>query len=302
MNATSLPVSVAIPTYRREEVLVDTIAQLRALASPPAEILVVDQTEVHDPAVAAQLESLDHAGAVRWLRLPEPSITHAMNVALREARESIVLFVDDDIEPGARLVAAHHEAHASGADGIVAGQVLQPGEAPTPPAARFRFTSDTRAWVDELMGGNFSVDRRRALALGGFDENFVHVAYRFEAEFCSRARAAGHRILYEPAASIRHLRAPSGGTRAFGNHLTTVKPSHAVGAYYYLLAARGLDSRLGAMASRLLGSVRTRHHLRRPWWIPVTLAAEALGLLWALRLHGSGPKLVREDPAAGERK
>jgi len=44
------------------------------------------------------------------------------------------------------------------------------------------------------MGGNFSVKRDLALRLGGFDENFVHVAYRFEAEFCDRAISAERRF------------------------------------------------------------------------------------------------------------
>lgn len=219
-----------------------------------------------------------------------------MNQGLVHASQAVVLYLDDDIIPGEGLVAAHYAVHASGDADIVAGQVLQPGEVPTPPAAEFRFTSNQRGWAPEVIGCNFSVNRVVALALGGFDENFVHVAYRFEAEFCCRARAAGRRILFEPAASIRHLRAGQGGTRAFGQHLTTARPSHSVGAYYYLMAAEGIDGRVGKMAWRFLRSVRTRHHLRRPWWIPATLVAEALGFLWALRLRMAGPRLLaRKD-------
>jgi hypothetical protein len=43
---------------------------------------------------------------------------------------------------------------------------------------------------------------------------------------------------------------------------------------------------------RPLRAVRTRHHLRRPWWIPLTLIAELRGLLLALRLHRGGAKLL----------
>jgi GT2 family glycosyltransferase len=136
------------------------------------------------------------------------------------------------------------------------------------------------------------VKRAVALGLGGFDENFVHVAYRFEAEFCDRALSAGERIVFEPGASIRHLRVASGGTRSYGEHLTTVKPSHAVGAYYYLLRARRVRHRFGAILWRMIRSVRTRHHLRHPWWIPGTLFAELWGLLWALRLYFGGPRLL----------
>ena len=35
-------------------------------------------------------------------------------------------------------------------------------------------------WINDFMGGNFSVRREIALKLGGFDEQFVSVAYNFE--------------------------------------------------------------------------------------------------------------------------
>ena len=294
-------VSVVIPTYRREQVLLDTVRFLHTLSPPAAEILVVDQTENHDSATLSALEAWDREGKIRWLRLARPSITHAMNTGLERARGDVVVFLDDDIIPDAHLLAAHALAHSEGSCNIVAGQVLQPGEEVLPePAegAEFQFRSGKRRWVEELMGGNFSVKREVAVALRGFDENFVHVAYRFEAEFCDRALSAGERILFEPGASIRHLRTPSGGTRTYGNHLTTVRPSHAVGAYYYLLRARRVRRRPRKILLRMLRSVRTRHHLLHPWWIPGTLLAELWGLLWALRLFFGGPRLIG-SPARG---
>jgi GT2 family glycosyltransferase len=214
-----------------------------------------------------------------------------MNIGLEGARTDTVLFVDDDIIPDSRLLDAHAAIHVERRSNIVAGQVLQPGETEQAGGA-FTFRSDQPCWVDEFMGGNFSVNRNLAMRLGGFDENFVHVAYRFEAEFCDRAQAAGERILFEPKASIRHLKAGSGGTRAYGNHLTTVKPSHAVGAYYYLLRARRIRDRTGKVLSRFFRSVRTRHHLLHPWWIPGTLMSELFGFIWALQLYVRGPRLI----------
>jgi glycosyltransferase involved in cell wall biosynthesis len=99
--------SVAIPTYRRDQVLIDTVRDLLAFDPPPAEILVLDQTPEHAPDVATVLRDWDTAGQIRWLRLPEPSIPRAMNRGLLEARQEIVLFLDDDIIPGLGLVAAH---------------------------------------------------------------------------------------------------------------------------------------------------------------------------------------------------
>ncbi len=290
-----MAVSVVIPTYRREQVLVESIRYLHALHPPADEIVIVDQSEQHDPGTAAALQAWHDAGRICWLRLTRPSITHAMNTGLMQARSEIVLFLDDDIIPHANLIAAHARAQAEGICNIVAGQVLQPGEevlAAPPANGEFLFRAGQRAWVHELMGGNFSVKKATALKLGGFDENFVRVAYRFEAEFCDRATTAGEKILFEPAASIRHLKAGAGGTRSFGEHLTTIKPHHAVGAYYFLLRARHVRRRWWQMVLRPLRAVRTRHHARRPWWIPFTLAAELGGFVWALSLRLRGPKLV----------
>ena len=86
-----ISVTVAIPTYRRDQVLVDTVRDLLALDPPPAEILVLDQTPEHTPEVAAALRDWDTAGHIRWLRLPEPSIPRAINRGLLDARHAISL-------------------------------------------------------------------------------------------------------------------------------------------------------------------------------------------------------------------
>ena len=140
------------------------------------------------------------------------------------------------------------------------------------------------------MGGNFSVQKSSALEVGGFDQNFVRVAYHFEREFADRWRARGGRIHFCPAAAIRHLKAASGGTRTFGGHLTTLFPAHSVGAYYYLLSSQLAKRRVREFFARPLRSIATRHHLRRPWWIPMTLIAELTGMLWALILRARGPR------------
>jgi GT2 family glycosyltransferase len=186
----------------------------------------------------------------------------------------------------------------------VAGRVFQPWDRKgnsLETSGRFRFSSSEERWIDEFMGGNFSVKRSRALELGGFDENFVEAAYRFEAEFSHRLLAAGGRIWFEPQASLRHLKSGAGGIRSFGNHLKTVKPGHTVGEYYYFLRCRKGLRLLGRLAARPFAAVKTRHHLRRPWWIPLTLIAEARAFLWAVRLAAGGPRtLLRAPDSSGE--
>ncbi len=256
------------------------------------EVMVVDQSPRHPAEVEQRLAGMAASGRIRWLRMTEPSIPRAMNLGLREATSDVVLFLDDDVIPVRDLVARHAEAHREPGIAVVAGQVLQPGEEPEPLAgARFAFRSSLRQRVDEVIGCNFSVQRPSAIACGGFDENFVQVAYRYEADFCRRVRAHGG-IVFAPAASVRHLRAGGGGTRSYGDHLRTARPAHAVGEYYYLLCARSLPGRWRAFLGRPWRAVRTRHHLTHPWWIVPTLCAELVGMSWALALKARGPRLV----------
>lgn len=287
-------VTVAIPTFGRERVLLETVAAM--LLEGPDELIVVDQTQEHEPETVAQLSEWESRGEIRWLRLEEANIPAAMNRALVEATQDLVLFVDDDILPGEGLLGAHAMAHAEWEDVLaVVGQILQPGEEPvSPPASeRFCFHSTEPGWPRTAMGGNLSVKRLAVVRMGGFDENFIGAAFYFEREFAERVWESGQRIRYDPGASIRHLRVPSGGTRAHGSHLMSASPRHSVGAYYFLLLRRRGWGLVQEIRVRLVKSLVNWHHVKGPWWIPVTVVAELRGFLLALRLWRAGPKLLR---------
>jgi GT2 family glycosyltransferase len=223
-----------------------------------------------------------------------------------------VLFLDDDIIPGPQLVAAHRAAHARSKStcGVV-GQVLQPGEEPH---ARngyqstsglkadldFPFWSTETATVANVMAGNLSVRREQALNIGGFDENFIGAAYRFETDFCRRLLAAGGEVRFEPSASIRHLRAQRGGTRREGSHLTSASPRHGMGDYYFALRSGLSLETAGYMLRRPFREVCTRFHLRRPWYIPVKLVGESRAFWAALTAYRRGPQLLCSESTTVE--
>lgn len=300
--------SLVIPTYGREQVLVDTIAALerqRRQLDAPTELLLIDQTSWHQPATARALHSWQQAGRLRWLRRSSPHLTRAMNTGLLQATGETVLFLDDDIIPGPQLLAAHLEAHRRFGDAwAVVGQVLQPGQQPQPlprrPAAPglwcdldFPFNSCLGCWVENVMAGNLSVRRSLALELGGFDERFPPpVAARFETEFAKRLIASGGRIRFVPEASLHHLAAAAGGTRSRGGHLTSASGHHGVGDCYYALRCGQGAQRFWYLLRRPWREVRTRFHLRHPWWIPVKLVGELRALLQALWLSRQPPLLL----------
>jgi GT2 family glycosyltransferase len=299
-NVGAPTISVVIPTFNREEPLLQTIDDVLRLRGPRHELIIVDQTERHGESTAQRLQYLADQGRIRWVRLSPPSITRAMNSGALAATGDVILYLDDDVQPSDSLIEAHASAHASG-HRIVAGRVVQPWErdAATPTVGAdarraFSFSSNQERKVDEVMGGNVSIRRELLLELGGFDENFVRVAYRFEAEFSARARARGEEIVFVPEASLFHLKVASGGTRHFGDHLRTWLPAHSVGAYYYILRADRAQGRMAKVLMRMIRSIRTRHHAAHPWHIPATLCAEMSGLVWAIWLNHCGPRLLQQ--------
>jgi GT2 family glycosyltransferase len=298
-------ISIVIPTYGREAVLVDTLRALLAQPARAAEIIVVDQTPQHEPQTIQALQRWKASGDVRHVCFSPPSIPRAMNLGLLAASRPYVLFLDDDIVPAPDMIASLAQVLGTldPRTVCVAGQVLQPGETVIPRSSWrnswFPFNSAEPALIDDVMAGNLCVHRDSAIGIGGFDENFRGAALRFESEFARRVRASGATIEYRPEVSMRHLRAERGGTRAKGTQLTTWRPHHSVGKYYFAFLG-GPWAALKAVLIHPPRSIRTRHHLTAPWWIPATLLAELLGMGWAAWLRIKGPRHIDpHDPMAG---
>ena len=121
-------VAVIIPTYNREDVLIQTINNLLSLRHRACEILVVDQTEQHSESVDASLRAMHENGDIQWVKLARPSISNAMNVGALKAVHDIVLFVDDDIQVNCELVYEHAIEYLDEGIHDVAGQVIQSWE------------------------------------------------------------------------------------------------------------------------------------------------------------------------------
>ena len=96
-----VPVTLIIPTCNRHDDLINTIKSYLSSPTLPAEIIIVDQSNLDVFAITknALLSVLaQYSGTIKIIRLEEKSLTKARNVGLKEATNNIIIFSDDDIE------------------------------------------------------------------------------------------------------------------------------------------------------------------------------------------------------------
>lgn len=237
-------VTVAIPTCGRDAVLVRTIQGVREQEDPPDEVMVVDQCPGHTAEVTAALGGLRDSGQIRYITLPEANLPAARNVALRQSMCEVVIFIDDDVKLPRGFVSAHRKNYVDTEVAAVGGRVTSPDADMGPvssvagvvrkldrrilfPATPSGYSSpgelDYRylrvgspcsvSSVANFPGGNHSVRRDCALAVGGYDERYIGRAYREDSDMALRMWKAGYRIKFCADAWLEHLCAPTGGTR-----------------------------------------------------------------------------------------
>src|SRR3712207_6336776 len=118
-------ISVIIPTYGREEVLRETIANVLQQDYPHYEVLIVDQTRNHEPETQKYLDQLASQAKIRLFHVVWASLPGARNYGVRRAQGDVVLFLDDDVQLPVGFLTAHAHNYANRPEvGAVAGRVF----------------------------------------------------------------------------------------------------------------------------------------------------------------------------------
>jgi glycosyltransferase involved in cell wall biosynthesis len=216
-----LSVSVVICTLNRENPLIHVLQLLKSQTIKPMEILVIDQSSDHLPSTRTYLqENKDH---LRYFSLSQPSTTAARNLAIKEVRGDLILFLDDDVLFYPSLIQAHLDNYQDPNIGAVTGKVLYDGsrENDWPWAARItssgkylrNFTTNQKCSVPTLYGCNMSILKRVIEQVGRFDLNYWGNFLWEEVDYAMQIRKQGYQILYAPEAAVFHVMASKGGSR-----------------------------------------------------------------------------------------
>jgi GT2 family glycosyltransferase len=211
-------VSVIVPTYEREQVLCETLKQLRNQTYENFDVHVVDHTETHTDDTLDFLSSLPERFSHHTLQ--EGGLTYARNYGINTSNGTIVLFVDDDVDISGDFVEAHSTSYNRSEIGAVAGQVLSPRyDTPTddPPVGYttwygrsvMRLHSNQSGIVNQGRGCNMSFRRKPLEKIGGFDNT---LSFRDETDVFLRLRENGFNVYFNPEASVFHHEINEGGT------------------------------------------------------------------------------------------
>lgn len=203
--------SIVIPTLGRAAALREVLAGV-ARQQPPdpdVEVLVAVDANGETP----QLQDLRPA---RVLRARCPGASGARNAGWRAATAPLILFLDDDIVPGPRLVAEHLEWHRRNPEPTVGvlGSVRWSRRFKITPFMRWLETGIQFDYgtIDSVEVGwtrfyscNVSVKRAMLERVGGFDEVQFPFGYE-DLELARRMSDHGFRLLYDEAAAAEHLK------------------------------------------------------------------------------------------------
>ncbi len=217
--------SIVIPVYGQ---LAHTVACLRALAAhPPAapvEIIVVDDASTDDtPRVLPKVEGLRY-----HRREANGGFIAACNDGAALARAGYLVFLNNDTVPQPGwLDALLSTFDAVPSAGLVGAQLLYPdgrlqeaggvvfrdgsawnyGRFGSPSDPRYGYLRD----ADYASGAAIAIPRALFDAVGGFDAHYAP-AYYEDTDLAFAVRAAGRRVLYQPAARIVHDEGATSGT------------------------------------------------------------------------------------------
>ncbi len=292
-------ICVAIPTYKREGVLLDTIHGILDQSHQNLELMIVDQSPNHSSEFTKAIGEIKDPRFLYFLADP-PSLPAARNFALRRTSAQIVLFLDDDVVVSKDLVRYHLQAFKEHPEvSAVGGRVLQKGFPIKKEVLRFDkyavsngvFTATEAGYTNAFPGGNCALKVAGALKLGGFNTLFFGNAFREESNLALKMTSAGMKIFYEPRAFLTHLATHTGGTRnkSYTDILDT--PMFYRNEMFFTLRAVRLKNLLPALWKKYREYCRGRGRLvglRRSWLF-------CLGIIAALYRQVFGRQIVAKE-------
>ncbi len=308
MTPTPPELSAILASFGREAVVRDAVADLLNQRDAALEIVVVLQRADDASAAVAELRALHRAGRIRLFETEFANAQRARNLGILAARAPVVWLLDDDVRVSPEIAARHlaNYRRDPALDGV-AGQVLEPGQTPTrdlPPQHAwphlgwqfFPLNYAARAPAINWPSTNSSVKRDLAIRAGGFDARFERT-WLDDTDFSCRLRTLGARLVFDPDATVTHLKVPSGGRRLEGRPDLWMNAEGWGTHFYFWRKNFGMRRAWRAAAWNLRYLIFRQAVLRRPVWLARNLLHLARGWRLASAKLRAGPLPLNPEDA-----
>ena len=216
--------SIIIPTYLRQEIIINTLNSLRKQSCKEFEVIIVDQTNCVDNRLKNyKFENNNY----HYVHINVIGLPNARNVGAKQACGDTLIFLDDDTIPDENLVLNYKKIlDLLGENIVIGGRVIEKGTNIFKERKNIsggwitwygktlkNFDTDNAGYCEWAPGGNLAFSKKLFMKVGGFDKNFIGTAVLEDSDFGYSINKFGGMVYYDPKPVVQHLRIPTGGLR-----------------------------------------------------------------------------------------
>jgi len=218
-----MDISVVLCTYNRCKILPQALESVLGSTLPSSidwELLVVDNNSTDQTRQVVEEYCRRFPDRIRYVFEMQQGLSRARNRGIREARGTIIAFMDDDVtvEPGwlQTLTSSLRDGHWAGAGGSVVPQWTSSPPAWLPlsdryalaPLAMFDPKLEAGPLDEAPFGANMAFRKEMFEKYGDFRTDLgrcgASMLSNEDTEFGDRLLRAGEHLRFEPSAVVRH--------------------------------------------------------------------------------------------------
>jgi len=222
-----LSCSLIIPTFKRQNIVLETLNHLNDQKINEAEVIVVDQSP-HKLDDLLNFKFKSPNLKFNYVKISKVGLPNARNIGAQSSKSELLIFIDDDCIPNSRLISSYISIFSNFDKKVwcVGGRVNEDNTTMFKQNNKIiggyftwygktlkNFDTDFNGQCEWAPGGNFAVLRNKFLKVNGFDTNYIGNAMLEDVDFGFSINKSGGQVRYEPSPIIQHLRIPTGGTR-----------------------------------------------------------------------------------------
>jgi len=215
-------ISIIIASKNREDYIRNLLTDLNNQSIQAQEVLIIDQSE--RPYIFDEYDNIHH------IIDNHTGPCHARNLGLERSSGEIIVFLDDDIRIETDFLETLCSPINNGVCLAVVGAMCDP-DGQYSSSTNDTWNKEYANWLLALTANPCFPGQSTTLSfttccsaihrnvyhqIGGFDPFFDPNGAGEDREYGLRILKAGHNILYQGKACVRHLGAPSGGRRGIG--------------------------------------------------------------------------------------